>query len=104
VKYSSCKDFDRYLSGLVNEGWTFSWGGRHGRLRHSALRLQLIVPSTPSDARALPNFKAMLRRSVRRALVAQAEHARSLALGRRADPDARREQWTEPSSKSWTQR
>jgi len=61
MKYCSSKEIDGLVKQLVRQGWAFSRGKKHGRLRPPNGHSALTVPSTPSDCRALLNFKRDLR-------------------------------------------
>jgi hypothetical protein len=63
MKYSSAKAVDKLIRQLVAQGWKFSWGSKHGRIRHPQGFPALTVPKSPSDYRAALNF----RRDVRKA-------------------------------------
>lgn len=61
MRYSKCKEIDSVVKNLIRQGWSFSRGRKHGRLKHPAGGTRLIVPSTPSDWRANLNFQRDLR-------------------------------------------
>ncbi|TLS17803.1 MAG: hypothetical protein FDZ72_12235 [Betaproteobacteria bacterium] len=56
MKYCSSKDFDSLIRLLLRQGWSFSRGAKHGKLRPPDGYPVLTVPSSPSDRRALLNF------------------------------------------------
>jgi hypothetical protein len=62
MKYSTNKDINVIVRNLIRQGWSFSWGAKHGRLRHPLGQLMLTVPKTPSDKRALLNFSRDVKR------------------------------------------
>lgn len=61
VKYSNNKDIAELVRRLTRSGWQYHMGGRHGRLTSPSGR-RIPVPCTPSDYRALQNFKRDLRK------------------------------------------
>ena len=61
MKYSSSKEFDVLVRQLLRQGWSFSRGKKHGELRPPMGHQMLIVPGTPSDIRAILNFRRDLR-------------------------------------------
>lgn len=61
VKYSRDKAVAGLLRRLVHDGWRFHMRGRHGKLVSPEGR-RLPVPCTPSDYRAVDNFKRDLRK------------------------------------------
>ncbi len=78
MKYCANKDFNMLVKQLVQEGWAFRKGSKHGRLIPPDGDLSLTVPSSPSDHRALQNF----RRDVRHA---QQEHRIYLTNAHKVD-------------------
>lgn len=63
-RYSQDKDIDLEVRLLVKRGWFFKSGRRHGKLmlpRGS----WVTVPTTPSDRRALCNFRRDVKRGLR---------------------------------------
>ena len=61
-KYSSNMDFNKIIRSAIRSGlWTFEQGTKHGALRHVNGHKQTI-PHSPSDFRALLNFKRDLLR------------------------------------------
>lgn len=65
MKYSTSKDFNRLVKQLVNAGWAFSRGSKHGRLTPPFGRPTLTVPGSPGDSRALYNFHRDVRHAQR---------------------------------------
>jgi hypothetical protein len=65
MKYCGCKEIDVLVRKMVRDGWTYSRGGKHGKLRDRFSRVFLTVPVSPSDYRAVLNFKRDLRRLCR---------------------------------------
>ncbi|TCS43104.1 hypothetical protein BCF53_102128 [Reinekea marinisedimentorum] len=61
MKYSSDKDINHLVRGLVADGCVYKPCKKHGKLYSGAGYLITIVPCTPSDKRALKNFLARLR-------------------------------------------
>lgn len=66
MKYSSSKDLDRIVRVLVRQGWTFSHGGKHGRLLTPCGKCFLTVPATPSCRHAAKNFAGDVKRLLKR--------------------------------------
>lgn len=64
-RYSSSKEINVFVRQLVRDGWLFKNGGRHGRLYAPDRVAILSVPCTPSDTRAVVNFKQEVRRVLR---------------------------------------
>jgi len=60
-KYSNSKDLAKVVKAYVRQGWRYRHGRRHGRLVSPSGK-SVPVPCTPSDYRALANFKHDLRR------------------------------------------
>lgn len=65
MKYCSAKDINTLVRQLVLSGWTFRWRGKHGRLSAPAGKPTLTVPGSPSDRRALLNFRQDIRHAQR---------------------------------------
>lgn len=65
MKYSTRKDVNVAVNGLVREGWIYFRGGKHGRLRHPSGQPTLTVSRSPSDRRALDNFLHDVKRARR---------------------------------------
>ncbi|NBF05987.1 hypothetical protein GV819_27220 [Pseudomonas sp. Fl5BN2] len=59
--YSNDKDIARLVKQQLPLGWLFHRGKRHGKLSAPG-KGSIPVPCTPSDCRALLNFRLMLRR------------------------------------------
>lgn len=66
MRYSNDKDIASLVRRLIHDGWKYHSGGRHGKLTSPAGRW-IPVPCTPSDHRALHNFKRDIRNLSRRA-------------------------------------
>lgn len=62
IKYSRCREINALVRCLVHGGWTFRWGGKHGKLSPPNDQRFVTVPTTPSDSRAARNFVRELRR------------------------------------------
>lgn len=61
MHYSKNKDIAKIVRIRVRTGWSFRRGKKHGKLVAPDGRF-VIVPSTPSDGRAVRNFLGDLRR------------------------------------------
>lgn len=59
--YSKDRNIQALVSELVDVGWEYCSGGKHGKLIAPNGRI-LTVPSTPSDRRAHLNFRGDVRR------------------------------------------
>lgn len=62
-KYSQNRDINRLARELVDEGWTAQRRKSHWQLVPPSGGKPLTVPNTPSDGRAILNFKADIKRS-----------------------------------------
>ena len=62
MKYSANKDINIIVRDLVRHGWSFNWGGKHGRLRHPLSYTVITVPKSPSDHRSVKNFGCDIKR------------------------------------------
>ena len=62
MKFSSDKDINLFVEQLVREGWSFKRGKKHGKLMIPGCGEMIVVPSTPSKARALKEMKSLVRR------------------------------------------
>lgn len=65
MKYCRSQEINTLVRQLVRQGWHFSRGRKHGRLRAPDGRGALTVPGTPSDRRAWMNFRRDVRRIAR---------------------------------------
>ena len=63
MKYCTSKDINTVVKHLVNEGWVFRWGIKHGRLTAHSGMPTLTVPGSPSDRRAFLNFRRDVKNS-----------------------------------------
>lgn len=70
MKYSKCKEIDSLVKDLVQQGWVFRWGGKHGKIEPPFHGGKLTIPKTPSDHRSHHNF----RRDVKRLLCTPEEN------------------------------
>lgn len=61
MKYSNDRNVSDVVRDLVQNGWRYHMGGRHGKLVSPTGR-RLPVPCTPSDHRAFLNFKRDIRK------------------------------------------
>lgn len=65
MKYSSSKEFDMVIRQLLRERWTYSKGKKHGKLYPPTGSSRITVPGSPSDWRALLNFRRDVREVLR---------------------------------------
>jgi hypothetical protein len=56
-KYSSDKELNKLIRGLVASGWVYVRRRKHGLLKSPDKCFQTTVPGSPSDYRAFINFK-----------------------------------------------
>jgi hypothetical protein len=61
MKYSSSKEINKCIVDLIKAGWHPIKKSKHWQIKSPTARV-LMVPSTPSDRRAVLNFKSDLRR------------------------------------------
>lgn len=64
MKYSTNKDFHKLIQDVIHseKGWFFKKGKTHGKL-YSPSGEMIVVPNSPSDSRALPNFKQQISKA-----------------------------------------
>jgi hypothetical protein len=62
MKYSSRKDIDATIRRLIREGWRYERGKKHGKLFQPMGNAQVTVPGSPSDWRAIMNFRRDIRK------------------------------------------
>ncbi|MFV7761703.1 hypothetical protein ACNPKZ_14240 [Shewanella algae] len=60
-KFTKNKDINRIVRQVIKFGWRIRYGKKHASLI-APNGLQLTIPSTPSDHRALHNFSSDLRK------------------------------------------
>ena len=77
MKYCGAKEINTLIRQLVLNGWVFRRGGKHGRLTAPAGKPTLTVPNSPSDRRALLNFRKDIQHAENR--VIETQHNRSKA-------------------------
>lgn len=65
MSYSRCKEVDKLVCDCVRHNWSYSRGKKHGRLSPPGCPAFVTVPGTPSDWRALANFRRDLARLTR---------------------------------------
>lgn len=63
MRYSNNKEVAALVRTLVNEGWEYMKGKKHGKIVAPNGR-KLAVPGTPSDWRASMNFQRDVQRLV----------------------------------------
>lgn len=61
MRYSNNKDIDRVVRSLLRQGWEYCRRHKHGKLLGPSGE-HITVPGTPSDGRAVSNFRADIRR------------------------------------------
>ena len=61
MKYCSMKEINDLVKQQLRKDWSFSRGGKHGRLTPPRGSLFLVVPCTPGDRRAYLNFRRDIR-------------------------------------------
>ena len=62
-RYSQSKEINNLVSDLVQNGWTYKPGGKHGKLYPPASQKSLPVPTTPSCHKSYLNFRSNVRRA-----------------------------------------
>lgn len=67
MRYSNDKEVAAIVRALINQGWQYMNGKKHGKIIAPNGR-KMAVPGTPSDWRASINFRRDVRRLV---LIAQ---------------------------------
>jgi hypothetical protein len=75
--YCTDKDIDKLIRQLVREGWTFRWGGKHGRLI-APNGEALTVSASPSDYRSFNCFRRQVEKIKRRMMVGTVKEGTSL--------------------------
>ena len=55
MKFSTDKKIEEFVEKLIDNGWVYSHGKKHGKLRHPCGKI-LIVSVSPSCSRAWKNF------------------------------------------------
>lgn len=68
-KHSSNKDLNQYIRQLVSDGWVYVRRRKHGRLISPDKCLITTVPGSPSDYRAVRNFKKDIQRMTYQLLI-----------------------------------
>lgn len=66
MKYSANKEIHKQVKTLINQGWSFTWGGKHGKLQAPSRGITITVPKSPSCRRAATNFAKDIRRKLLR--------------------------------------
>lgn len=62
MKYTHNKELNKFVKNLIKMGWQPIKKTRHWQIKSPAGKV-LTVPNTPSDSRAILNFKSDLRRA-----------------------------------------
>jgi predicted RNA binding protein YcfA (HicA-like mRNA interferase family) len=62
-KYSSDKELNKLIRSLVASGWVYIRRRKHGLLKSPNTCFQTTVPGSPSDYRAVKNFKKDIERA-----------------------------------------
>jgi len=60
-KYSSNKEINQIVKDLIKKNWKFKFGSKHGRIQ-SPVGIKFTVPKSPSDWRAVMNFKRDIKK------------------------------------------
>lgn len=63
MRYNTNKDFNTYIRSLVKQGWRYEAGGRHCKLITPKGDRTVVVSFSPSDHRAMLNFKRDVRQA-----------------------------------------
>ena len=63
MKYSKSKELNQIVRTLVRDGWSFRWGGKHGRISHPSGHPTLTVSTSPRDWRTVENFRHQISRA-----------------------------------------
>jgi len=63
-RYSKSDRIDAHVRHLVDLGWKYWRGGKHGRAVSPDGKVTVTIPGTPSDRRAAQNFERDLRKAV----------------------------------------
>lgn len=61
MKYSSNKEINQQVRKLMKAGWQFHKGRKHGRLTPPGGGGSITISSSPSDYRAIHNFRRDIR-------------------------------------------
>lgn len=64
MKYSSDKDVNQLVQGMVRDGWHFEWGKKHGKLFTPKRNRFVVIPTSPSHKRAVMELRAVVRRAL----------------------------------------
>ena len=67
MKYVQDKDFNKELQALVQKGWVFDKGKRHGKLV-SPWGDVLTISTSPGDRRSIIKFRSDVKRVERQAM------------------------------------
>ena len=62
MKYSNCKDINSLVKELIQEGWVFKRGKKHGKLYPPGSKNFKPVPCSPSCSMSYQKFKADIER------------------------------------------
>ncbi len=82
MKHSTCPVINHDVRSLIQLGWSFSRGGKHGKLVTPCGQAFVVVPCSPSDSRSFKNF----RRDVRRAEKRSADRAKTVTGASYSNP------------------
>lgn len=61
MKYSAMKELHLEVKRLVQLGWIYIPGRKHGKLKHPSGRSMVVFARTPSDWRSVANFRRDVR-------------------------------------------
>lgn len=59
-RYTACKDINKLIRRLLQQGWVYRRRGKHGALIAPAGNV-VTIPTTPSDSRTLYNLSRYLK-------------------------------------------
>jgi hypothetical protein len=62
MQYCKCDKTNAAVKKMLKLGWTFSWGGKHGKLKAPIGGKTLTVAWSPSSSRSFLCFKRDVRR------------------------------------------
>ena len=69
MKYSGNRDIHNLVKKLLQNGWIYKRGRKHGRVILPGHGLFVTIPGSPSDCRSYENFRAEVRKVEKCSLV-----------------------------------